>query len=50
MMGIANLLKDLKLLTEEGNILMNYFIESSNELDSIIRDIVEKSEHVKYDR
>ena len=50
MMGIANLLKDLKLLTEEGNILMNYFIESSNELDSIIRDIVKKSEHVKYDR
>jgi PAS domain S-box-containing protein len=49
-MGITNLLKDLKLLTEEGNILINYLIESSNELDSIIRDIVKKSEHVKYDR
>ncbi|TKB95983.1 PAS domain-containing response regulator [Pedobacter cryophilus] len=47
MMGIANLLKELKLITEEGNILMGYFVESSVELDGIIRDIVKKSEQIK---
>jgi PAS domain S-box-containing protein len=47
MMGIANLLKDLNLNTEEGNTLMGYFVESSIELDGIIRDIVKKSEQIK---
>ena len=46
MMGIVNLLKDLKLITEEGDLLMGYFVESSAELDGIIRDIVQKSEQI----
>jgi PAS domain S-box-containing protein len=43
MMGIANLVKDLKSTTEEGARLLEYMVSSCNELDVIIRDIANKS-------
>jgi PAS domain S-box-containing protein len=49
MMGIVNVLKDTTLNTLEFKEWVNHFINSSNELDSIIHDISRKTRDVELD-
>ncbi len=46
MMGIANLVKELKSTSAEGEQLLEYMVSSCNELDVIIRDIANKSNQI----
>jgi len=49
MMGIVNLIKDLKVVTPEGSQLLKHFDESATELDNVIRDIANKSHQISID-
>ncbi|PWG81962.1 response regulator [Pararcticibacter amylolyticus] len=44
LMGIANILKDTKMPSSESNTWILHFINCANELDSVIRDIIKKTD------
>jgi len=48
MMGIANLVRELKTESAECDNLLGHLLNSCNELDTIIRDIATKSDQAKY--
>jgi PAS domain S-box-containing protein len=46
MMGIINVLKGTEVSSEEQKKLIDHFIESGSELDSIIKDITQKTKNI----
>ncbi len=50
MLGIVNVIKDIKVGTPEFEDWVNHFIASGNELDTIIKDIVNKTIIKKQDK
>lgn len=46
MMGIVNMLKDEELNSDDFKVWVNHFVESSKELDAIIRDISNKTDAI----
>lgn len=46
LMGIADLVKDMRLAAPEGEALLDHLLDSAAELDGIIRDIVIKSSQI----
>jgi PAS domain S-box-containing protein len=46
MIGIVNLIKELKTESQESESLLGYLVDSCNELDNIIRDIANKSNKI----
>jgi light-regulated signal transduction histidine kinase (bacteriophytochrome) len=49
MLGIINLVKELKTESRESEALLGYLVDSCNELDTIIIDIANKSHKVNID-
>ncbi len=50
MLGIVNIIKDLRVESPDYEKWINHFITSANELDNIIKDIVNKTDTTKLDK